>query len=236
MIGQNDIVGEVFTLDDAVAFNLFARDMGIGRMSMWSANRDAPCGENYVDVKVVSNHCTGVQAPMFAFTRALRKGFTGDFMQNAGLVTIADPASNQHVVDDPATSPYPVWRDTSVYLKGAKVVWHGNVYEAKWWTKNDMPDNPVLQSYETPWQLIGPVLPGDKPVKLLTLPEGTYPEWEGETIYVENDRVIFNGLPYESKWWNKGESPAAAAADPDSSPWLLLTQEQIAAIREARGL
>lgn len=236
MIGQNDVVGEIFTLEDAAALNLFARDQGMGRMSMWSANRDAPCGENYVDVKVVSNHCTGVQAPLFAFTRALRKGFTGDLMQNAGLVTIADPTSNQHVVDDPTTSPYPVWRDTSVYLKGTKVVWHGNVYEAKWWTKNDMPDNPVLQSYETPWQLIGPVLPGDKPVKLLTLPEGTYPIWEGEKIYTEGDRVIFNGLPYESKWWNKGESPAAAAADPDSSPWLLLTQEQIAAIREARGL
>lgn len=236
MIGQNDVVGEVFTLADAAKLNLFARDQGIGRMSMWSANRDAKCGENYVDVNVVSNHCTGVDAPSFAFSRALRAGFTGDLEQNASLITVADPTSTEHVVDDPVNSPYPVWQESSVYLKGAKVVWHGNVYEAKWWTKKDMPDNPVLQSYETPWQLIGPVLPGDKPVKLLTLPAGTYPTWYGEAIYSEGDRVLFNGLPYESKWWNKGESPAAAASDPDSSPWILLTQEQIAAIREARGL
>lgn len=73
------------------------------------------------------------------------------------------------------------------------------------------------------------------PVKLLTPPVGTYPTWYGEAIYSEGDRVLFNGLPYESKWWNKGESPAAAASYPDSSPWMLLAQEQIVVIREARG-
>lgn len=235
MIGQNDVVGEIFTLEDAAALNLFARDQGVGRMSMWSANRDNRCGENYVDLKVVSDLCTGVDAPSFAFARALRVGFDGDLMQNASLVTLNDPESNEHIIDDPATSPYPIWSRTGVYLKGAKVVWRGNVYEAKWWTKGDTPDNPVLQSYEAPWQLIGPVLPGDKPVKLLTLPAGTYPQWDGQAIYTEGDRVIFNTMAYESKWWNQGESPAASASDPDSSAWLLLTQEQIAAIREARG-
>lgn len=235
MIGQNDVIGEIFTIDDATKLNLFARDQGIGRMSMWSANRDTTCGENYVDVKVVSNHCTGVKAPVFAFTRALRTGFDGDLVQNAALITVADPASNEHIVDDPVNSPYPVWREGGVYLKGAKVVWHGNVYESKWWNKNDLPDNPVLQSWESPWQLIGPVLPGDKPVKLLTLPAGTYPIWSGGVVYTEGARVMFNEMPYEAKWWNQGESPAASASDPDSSPWLLLTQEQIAAIREVRG-
>lgn len=134
------------------------------------------------------------------------------------------------------TSQYQIWSEHGVYLKDTKVVWHGNVYEAKWWTKGDLPDNPVLQSAETPWQLIGPVLPTDKPVVLLTLPAGTYPAWSGQTIYNTGDRIIFEGMPYEAKWWNQGESPAAAAVNPDNSPWLLLTQEQIAAIREVRGL
>lgn len=236
MIGQNDIVGEIFTYDDAVALNAFAREQGAGRMSMWSANRDIPCSENYVDVKIVSDVCSGVSSPAFAFARALGQGFDGSLVQSAGIVTIADRESNEPVVDNPLTSPYQIWQESGVYLKGTKVVWHGNVYEAKWWTKGDFPDNPLLQSSESPWQLIGPVLPGDKPVKLLTLPPGTYPSWDGHAVYNEGDRVLFDGMPYEAKWWTQGDSPAVAAVNPDNSPWRMLTQEQISAIREARGL
>ena len=64
-----------------------------------------------------------------------------------------------------------------MYLEGEKVVRHHNVYEAKWWTKGDVPDNPVLQSWETPWNLIGPVLPGEKPIPQPTVPKDTYPSW-----------------------------------------------------------
>ncbi len=236
MIGQNDLVDEIFTLDDAVELNAFAREQGIVRMSMWSANRDIACSENYVDLKVVSDLCSGVATPSLAFAQTLSKGFEGDLLQNAGIVTTEDTERNEPIIDNPLTSPYPIWNEASVYLKATKVVWRGNVYEAKWWTKNDLPDNPILQTADTPWQLIGPVLPGDKPVKLLTLPDGIYPTWEGIQIYNEGQRVMFDGMPYEAKWWNQGESPAAAAVNPDNSPWLLLTQEQIWAIREARGL
>jgi chitinase len=236
MIGQNDVVGEIFTLEDAVALNAFAREQGAGRMSMWSANRDIPCSENYVDVKIVSDVCSGVSSPAFAFARALGQGFEGSLVQGASIVTIADTDSNEPIIDNPLTSPYQIWREAGVYLKGTKVVWHGTVYEAKWWTKGDFPDNPLLQSSDSPWQLIGPVLPGDKPVQLLTLPPGTYSSWDGYAVYNEGDRVLFDGMPYEAKWWNQGESPAAAAVNPDNSPWQMLTQDQIAAIREARGI
>lgn len=227
MIGQNDVVEEVFTLEDAKAFNLFARDRGIGRMSMWSANRDIPCGENYVDVKVVSDSCSGVKAPKFSFAQALSDGFDGDLAQSANILTTEDPESNTYVVDDPERSPYQIWQGTGAYPKGVKVVWHGNVYEAKWWTKNDLPDNPVLQSWETPWQLIGPVLSGEKPIQQATLPSGTYPKWSGDVVYDGGDRVLFDGMPFQAKWWNQGESPAASAANLDSSPWIPLTQSQI---------
>lgn len=227
MIGQNDVVSEVFTLDDARAFNDFAHSKGVGRMSMWSANRDVPCGENYVDVKVVSDLCSGVKSPKFSFTRALGAGFEGDLMQNASMLTVDDPESNVHIVDDPETSPYQVWQESGVYLKGTKVVWHGNVYEAKWWTKGDLPDHPVLQGWETPWKLVGPVLPGEKPVEMPKLPAGTYPRWAGNVVYDSGDRVLFNGIAFQAKWWNQGESPAAAAAGPDSSPWVQLSQKQI---------
>lgn len=230
MIGQNDVVEEIFTVEDAQILNTFAREQSIGRMSMWSANRDIPCGENYVDVKTVSDSCSGVKSPKLSFTQALSAGFDGDLTQNASLLTKEDPESV--IVDNPENSPYQIWQEAGTYPRGVKVVWHGNVYEAKWWTKNDLPDNPVLQSWETPWQLVGPVLPGEKFVEQPTLPKGTYPKWSGETIYEGGDRVLFDGVPFQAKWWNQGSSPAASASHADSSPWMALTQAQIMEVLE----
>ncbi len=228
MIGQNDLADEIFTLEDAQGLNSFALSQGIGRMSMWSANRDIPCGENYVDVKVVSDSCSGVKTTKSGFAQALHNGFDGGLEQSAGILTIADAKSNISIIDDPKQSPYQIWQVTGAYPKEVKVVWHGNVYEAKWWTKNDLPDNPVLQSYETPWKLVGPVLPGEKPIEQPTLPRGTYPDWAGAVVYNGGDRVLFEGVPFQAKWWNQGASPAASEANSDSSPWLALTQSQIA--------
>jgi len=226
MIGQNDVRNEVFSLVDAVEFNKFAASRGIGRMSMWSANRDVPCGQNYVDWKVVSDSCSGVKEDKMSFGQALSKDFDGNIQLSAAEITIEDK-EKKPVKDDPATSPYQIWKENGAYLQGTKVVWHGNVYEAKWWTQGEMPDNPVLQSWQTPWQLLGPVLPNEKPVKQLTLPAGTYPTWSGTGEYEVGTRVLFEGIPYQAKWWTQGDSPAASTSNADGSPWASLTQEQV---------
>ncbi|MFZ8360594.1 glycosyl hydrolase family 18, partial [Staphylococcus aureus] len=44
MIGQNDVAQEVFGLDDARQLNAFALAQHLGRVSMWSLNRDRTCG------------------------------------------------------------------------------------------------------------------------------------------------------------------------------------------------
>ncbi len=236
MIGQNDSTGEVFTLDDAKGFNEFARSHGLGRMSMWSANRDIPCGGNYVDVKIVSDSCSGVAQDKQAFASTLGTGFNGSMSLNAGVVTTPDQGLKAtQEPDDPAASPYQIWSASGAYLQGTKVVWHRNVYEAKWWTQGEVPDNPVLQAWETPWQLIGPVLPGEKPIPQATLPAGTYPDWSGTATYETGQRVLFNGVPYQAKWWNTAESPAAASSNADSSPWIPLTQAQINELQTRRG-
>lgn len=226
MIGQNDTQGEIFTLDYAKSFNAFARQHGVGRMSMWSANRDVTCGSNYVDLSVVSDSCSGVNEGGQTFASLLGYGFKGDITLSAGVVTKADPQAAT-TPDNPATSPYQIWNASNAYLEGTKVVWHHNVYVAKWWTQGDVPDDPVLQSYQTPWTLIGPVLPGEKPIAQATLPAGTYPNWSGTATYNTSDRVLFDGVPYQAKWWNQGQSPAAASSNPDASPWVALTQAQI---------
>jgi chitinase len=226
MIGQNDVEDEIFTVDDAKALNQFAKSKGMVRLSMWSANRDVACGSNYTSTSVVSSSCSGVKDAAHSFAKALGAGYTGSFAGSASKVTTAD-AKAQQAADDPATSPYQIWSESSAYLQGTKVVWHHNVYEAKWWTQGDTPDNPVLQQWETPWKLIGPVLPGEKPIQQATLPAGTYPDWNGTSQYNTGNRVLFNGVPYQAKWWNQGQSPAAASSNPDASPWVPLTQAQI---------
>lgn len=232
MIGQNDIASEVFTIEDATVLNQFARERGVGRMSYWSANRDIPCGENYVDLKIVSDSCSGVKTEKMSFAKVLSNGFDGNLSQNALVVTTDDPDATVQVTDDPEHSPYQVWNENGTYLEKVKVVWHGNVYEAKWWTKGDMPDNPVLQSWETPWQLIGPVLPGEKPIPQPTLPPGTYPEWSGKTEYQAGQRVLFDGVPYLAKWWNVGESPASSSSNADTTAWVPISQKEIGEILE----
>jgi len=230
MIGQNDEITDVFTVDDAASLNKFATAQGMGRLSMWSANRDLQCGDNYINVKIVSDSCSGVKQNKFGFALTLSNMFTGDLEHNSAVITTEDANVDTQTPDDPAKSPYQIWKPTGAYLQGSEVVWHHNVYQAKWWTQDDIPDNPVLESWQTPWQLIGPVLPGEKPVPQPTLPKGTYPDWTGDAEYNAGDLVLFNGVPYQAKWWTKGDSPAAASSNADSSPWVPLTQADVAKI------
>lgn len=230
MIGQNDVAGEVFTLSAARELNGFARSHHLGRMSIWSANRDATCGSNWVDVRIVSVACSGVDESAGTFTAALGKGFPGHLAGAATRRTTPQPTQTPPP-DDAATSPYPIWSKTAVYLTGTKVTWHHSVFVAKWWTRGDVPDDAVLQSWQTPWQLVGPVLAGDKPAPRPSLPAGLFPEWSGDAKYQTGAHVVLDGVPYQAKWWNTGQSPAAASVDPDGSPWAQLTEAQALAVR-----
>ena len=226
MIGQNDVEDEIFSLADAKAFNTYVKQHNLGRMSMWSLNRDVTCSPNYGDTRRVSDSCSGVPQGDASFADLLGKGIDGDPVASAAVVT-TNEALAPEVEDDPATSPYQIWSPDSTYLLGTKVVWHQNVYSAKWWTRGDLPDNPVLETFETPWELIGPVLPGETPVPVPTVPADAYPGWDGAVVYKEGDRVIVGQYAFEAKWYNEGEPPAAASTDPDSSPWVALSDAQV---------
>lgn len=230
MAGQNDDEDEVFDLDDATLLNSFTLENGVGRISMWSLNRDISCGPNYTRLKQVSDACSGIEQGDLSFADVLAQGLDGRPALSAGVVTTQEPMSPEELIDNPETSPYAIWSEHSSYLAGTKVVWHRNVYQAKWWTRGDLPDNPVLNAWETPWTLVGPVLPGERPVALPTLAYGVFDEWQGTAIYEKGGRVLFEGIAYEAKWWTQGDSPAAFSSDPDGSPWTPLSAEEIAAI------
>ncbi|WP_260982560.1 chitinase [Arthrobacter sp. U41] len=230
MIGQNDIQGEIFTLKDAEELSAYASAKGVGRLSMWSLNRDRTCSPNYPDVKQVSDGCSGVEQGSATFATILGAGVSG---LSGGAGSPAVPAASPQpskapvVTDDPSKSPYPVWNETTAYTSGERIVWHSNVYEAKWWTRADTPDDPVLQGAATPWRIIGPVLPGDKPTPQLTAPAGTAPKWVPATVYRKGDRVLFEGRVYEAKWWTQTDSPEAAQQGAPESPWAKLRDEEL---------
>ncbi|GMA37568.1 carbohydrate-binding protein [Demequina litorisediminis] len=102
-------------------------------------------------------------------------------------------------------------------------MWHKQVYEARYWTSGVAPGS-TPSGGDDPWTLIGPVLPGDTPAPLPTLPAGTYPEWDAEETYNAGDRVLFDLVPYEAKWWSQGTEPGTNVAG--GSPWVLVIPVQ----------
>lgn len=230
MIGQNNVASDIFTLDDARELRNFAGDVGLGRMSLWSANRDRTCANAYADGHIMSDSCSGIDQGAETFAGILGNGFTGSPASTVAEDT--DSLRPEDIVDDPETSPYPIWSATSSYPAESRVVWRQNVYVSQWWNSAIQPDDPALSAADNPWQLIGPVLPGESPLPLLELPEGHYATWDPDVEYRRGDRVIFDTVAYEAQWWTVGENPASGQADPGSSPWRALSQDEIEQILE----
>ncbi|WP_375480690.1 chitinase [uncultured Jatrophihabitans sp.] len=245
MIGQNDGPADRFSLADTRALLAFARSRHMGRLSMWSANRDQSCGPNYADVTVASNLCSGVDQSPNEFAKILHAFGTSAVAADApagssgsadssGVAGSAGSAANStapdlgsstanSIVDDPATSPYPIWNPVVPYQGGTKIVWHRSVYEAKWWTRGDTPDAPVASAADSPWTLIGPVLPGEHPAPTPTLSAGVYPAWSAAVTYRAGARVLYRGVGYQAKWYTRGDVPGEQVSDPGQTPWEFIT-------------
>ncbi|AVH58582.1 MULTISPECIES: glycoside hydrolase family 18 protein [Streptomyces] len=69
MIGVNDVTSEIFKVDDASQLVTFAKEKGLGWLSMWSATRDKQCAggpKNQADAT-----CSSIAQDDFAFSKAL---------------------------------------------------------------------------------------------------------------------------------------------------------------------
>ncbi len=228
MVGQNDVVGEVFTISDAADVNEFARDHGVGQVAMWSLNRDSTCQSPLPTVlSVVQTSCSGIDQGSDSFAVVL----STDLPYMVPETLTASPSDSAEptveavidLTDDPATSPFPIWDPLGTYPGGTKIVWHHNVYEARYWSTGVAPDTPVASAWDSPWTLVGPVMPGDTPAPLPTLPEGTYPQWDPAEAYVAGTRVQLGLVPYQAKWWTQGQEPGENVAG--GSPWILVMPE-----------
>lgn len=223
MIGQNDVPAEQFTIEDAGKLNEFARANDVGLLSMWSMNRDSTCKPPLpIKSVIVRDSCSGVDQGDQSFAAVLA-GNTRPASPTTAASAVASQAASATPVpsDDPETSPYPIWEPDSSYPKGSKVVYEGLVYQAKWYTSGFAPDTAVGSQYETPWRLLGPVMPGDKPAPLPTLPKGTYPQWDAQQAYFKGARVQVGLVPYEAKYWSQGVKPGTVDAA-GQRPWAVV--------------
>jgi chitinase len=225
MIGQSDVATERFTLTDATLVNQYARDHGVGLVSMWSLNRDATCTAPLPSVTtVVQSTCSGVEQSGLSFAGALSADLPAPAATGTGTPTVASTSPSTTAptaaVDDPAHSPYPIWDPLGTYPAGTKTVWHHQVYQARYWTSGVAPDTVVANPLDSPWTLLGPVLPGDTPAPLPTLPAGSYPQWNATQAYVAGTRVQLGLVPYEATWWTQGQQPGTSVAG--GSPWVLV--------------
>ncbi|MGE0686913.1 MAG: chitinase [Dehalococcoidia bacterium] len=224
MIGRNDIPADVFTVADAKWLTQFALDNRLGRLSYWSANRDSACGPGVED-RGVSNTCSSVAQNPAEFAQvflAVAGRPSTDALPPASPV---EPGDNGRIVQpayDPATAPYALWRGARRYVAGDKVVWQGRVYEAKWWTENNQPDEPVANAWDTPWRYLGPVLESDRQAVQSAAPEGTRPKWNSETVYVAGNEVVYGNDVFKAKWWTQGNLPQQDPDRPYDHPWQYL--------------
>jgi chitinase len=217
MIGQNDIQGENFTVTDAATLAGFASRAHLGRISMWSLNRDTQCGASFPETGMLSNTCSGTAESGLQFASVF-----GHLQGNAPAFSSTGAIRPAVADTNPADAPYPQWSASASYPLGYKVVENGEIYQAKWYNSGDDPSAQVQYSWQTPWELLGPVVPGGGQAALPTLPAGTYPAWSVDTQYQAGDKVLYQGLPYAAKWSNQGVSPATQSTDSSGSAWKAL--------------
>jgi chitinase len=220
MIGVNDVTAERFTVKDAHELSKFVKQRGIPRVSIWSLNRDSQCGGAFAKVGELSNTCSGVEQKPLEFTKIFGelKG-TKTARKVSAEASVAPQTHTAPKADDPATSPYPIWRPAAAYTAGYKVVWQGQIYQAGWWNQGTPPGTAAADSPSGPWQPIGPVPDGSKAPKLVKIDKGDHPKWSPTTVYHEGDKVNFEGLPYEARWYTQGEQPLAELPSDPSAPW-----------------
>jgi chitinase len=221
MLGVNDVTNEHFTVSDARQLATFANREGIPRVSAWSLNRDSECGAAFPTVGVVSNTCSGVLQSPLEFTKILSRlrgtKIARQQSSNATAQALQGPTTK---VDNPKTSPYPVWQPAAAYVAGYKVVWQSDIYQANWWSQGTAPGSTASNSQTAgPWLLIGPVSSNSTGFKPELLAPTNQPAWSPTTVYHQGQRVTFNGLPFEARYYTKGDQPLAQLPGNPSSPW-----------------
>jgi chitinase len=144
MIGQNDDKGQNFTVADAHTLTAFASRNHLGRVSMWSVNRDSQCGASYSETGLLSNTCSGTPQSGLQFSQVF-----GQLQGNAAVTSSAGDIQPAVADTNPADAPYPQWSASADYPLNYKVTENGEIYQAKWINQGV---SAASQASDTPWE------------------------------------------------------------------------------------
>ena len=100
MVGQNDVMEEVFYLDDAEDVRDFAFENSIGRIAIWSANRDRQC-ENSWDPLYICSHIEQVD---FEFSYIFQQNGTISYCDINTGVELPEVAPMVNIFPNPANN------------------------------------------------------------------------------------------------------------------------------------
>ncbi|WP_376794735.1 chitinase [Thermogemmatispora sp.] len=155
MNGRTDS-GEYFYQSDFQTVLSFVQSNHLARFTFWSVNRDRQCTppDNNGNLSAT---CSSVPQNDWDFTRIVTQ-----FAQTSAATPTAAPPSTPTSSATPATptptrtpTPTPTpssggscagiapWSPTTAYTGGSKVTYNGYLWQAKWWTYNDVPGGPA---------------------------------------------------------------------------------------------
>lgn len=249
-IGQESVPDEAFTVTDAQGLVGFARQVGLGRVSMWSINQDTPCG-SAADPTVggYSNYCSGVVQDPLAFDKTFSVlaapaastsllggsyGTSPTSVPPSTTTTTTSSVATSTVTSGSgaASSTYPTTTSStpSVAPDGSYSPWSA---ELAYPAGSEVSYGGLV--YRAKWWSQGEAPttdvehPWDTPWEVIgSVPSGGPPEsgpapWAPNIGYPRGSLVTYGGVVYEAKWWNIGDTPVPEPADPWAAPWELLS-------------
>jgi chitinase len=153
MNGRTDS-GEFFYQSDFQSILSFATSNGLARFTFWSVNRDRQC--NPPDNNgALSGTCSSVPQNAWDFTKIIAQ-FGGATppppptptpTSTQGSTPTATPTSGS---GGGSCAGVAAWNSTTAYTGGNEVTYNGELWQAKWWTYNDVPGGPAGV-----WTLLG---------------------------------------------------------------------------------
>ncbi len=149
MNGRSDS-GEYFYQSDFQTVLNFAQSNHMARFTYWSVNRDRQC--NPPDNNgTTSGTCSSVPQNDWDFTKIVAQ-FGGGSTPPPPPPPTPTPTQGQNPTPTPTTggggggtacSGVAPWNSTTSYVSGNKVTYNGSLWQAKWWTYNDVPGGPA---------------------------------------------------------------------------------------------
>lgn len=98
------------------------------------------------------------------------------------------------------------WNSSKVYWANDRTIHNGDIYKAKWWTQNQVPNDDV----NGPWLKIGPCETSNTVNPLTHCNDNE--DWESTETYVQGDIVVYQDQKFEAKWWTQNQVPSSTDA------------------------